>query len=141
MARNRMPRKYAPADRAAGTVHASKPGMGHRTFIDRDGVTWQVWDVHPQLAERRHNARRAPRSMLGPDRRDQRALADRRRRHEVRITVREGYEHGWLAFDSAAESKRLAPIPPDWDTLPDDSLIALCGRSVAASRTRRRLIE
>jgi hypothetical protein len=115
--------------------------MGHRTFVDRDGVTWQVWDVYPQLAERRHGPRRANPSALGVDRRDQRALADRRRRHEVRVPVRAGYEHGWLAFDSAAGSRRLAPIPPNWDALPDDTLIALCGRSVDAARLRRRLIE
>ena len=115
--------------------------MGERTFTDRDGVTWRVWDVHPQLAERRRSARRANFSAPVPLRRDQRALADRRRRHEVRVSVRAGYEHGWLAFDSAVGSKRLAPIPPDWDALPDDTLIALCSRSVAAARTRRRLIE
>lgn len=115
--------------------------MGHRTFVDRDGVTWQVWDVYPQLAERRRAARRGTVSILAAGSRDQRALLDRRHRHEVRVAVREGYEHGWLAFDSLAGSKRLAPIPADWETLTDDSLIALCGRSVAAARTRRRLIE
>ena len=57
------------------------------------------------------------------------------------MPVRAGYENGWLAFDSVLGSKRLAPIPPNWDTLPDDTLIALCGRGVDAARTRRRLIE
>jgi hypothetical protein len=115
--------------------------MGHRTFIDRDGVTWQVWDVYPQLAERRRVARRIPPSSLPAGARDQRSAGDRRHRHEVRVSVREGYEHGWLAFDSVAGSRRVAPIPAHWDALPDDSLIALCGRAVEAARTRRRLIE
>jgi hypothetical protein len=115
--------------------------MGHRTFVDRNGVIWQVWDVHPQLAERRRVARRTTPSTLAAGRRDQRALTDRRRRHEVRVAVREGYEHGWLAFDSVAGSKRLAPIPENWDALPDTTLIALCDRGVDAARTRRRLIE
>lgn len=115
--------------------------MGHRTFVDADGVMWKVWDVHPQLAERRRSARRATPSRLGAIARDLRAGVDRRRRQEVRVPVREGYEHGWLAFDSSVGSRRLAPIPPDWETLAESALLSLCNRGTDASRTRRRLIE
>lgn len=115
--------------------------MGHRTFVDAEGVTWTVWDVHPQLAERRRGARRVPPSRLGTTGRDLRAGVDRRRRAEVRVPVRKGYEHGWLAFDSAVGSKRLAPIPAGWDTVSESKLWALCQQGVDASRTRRRLIE
>ena len=115
--------------------------MGHRTFIDADGVVWQVWDVQPQLAERRRSARRVPPSRLGPDRHDNRTGVDRRRRLEVRVPVRHGYEQGWLTFDSVVGSKRLAPIPDGWDTLPEDSLLDLWRRGEEAARIRRRLIE
>lgn len=115
--------------------------MAHRTFIDSDGVTWSVWDVHPQLAERRRRARRAAPPRVAPDGREQRAGIDRRRRHEARVAVRDGYEQGWLAFDSVVGSRRLAPIPERWEELPAEGLLALCRQGVEAVRTRRRLIE
>ncbi len=125
----------------AGTFYAIRNGMGHRTFVDADGVTWEVWDVHPQLAERRRSARRSAPSRLGAVARDLRAGIDRRRRKEVRIPVREGYEHGWLAFDSTLGSRRLAPIPPGWDTLPASRLLEFWLQGTNATRIRRRLIE
>lgn len=125
----------------AGTFYAVCHGMGHRTFVDTDGVTWAVWDVHPQLVERRRSARRSAPSRLGAVARDLRTAIDRRRRTEVRIPVREGYEHGWLAFDSTLGSKRLAPIPPGWETLPDSRLLEFWMQGKDATRTRRRLIE
>lgn len=115
--------------------------MGHRTFTDADGVFWQVWDVHPQLAERRRQPRRVLPSRLGESERDKRSGVDRRRRTEVRVPVRDGFEHGWLTFDSVVGSKRLAPIPDGWDALPENSLLDLWRRSVDAARVRRRLIE
>jgi hypothetical protein len=115
--------------------------MGHRSFIDADGVVWQVWDVYPQLAERRRGPRRVPPSRLGPNTRDLRTGVDRRRRSEVRVPVRQGYEHGWLTFDSVVGSKRLAPVPEGWDALPEHSLLELWRRGEDAARIRRRLIE
>ena len=115
--------------------------MGRRTFTDADGVIWQVWDVHPQLAERRRGPRRVAPPRLVAGAHDHRAGADRRHRTETRVPVREGYEHGWLAFDSVLGSKRLAPIPDGWDALPEDSLRDLWRRGVDAARIRRRLIE
>ena len=132
---------HSPSAPPAGTFQASKRSMGHRTFIDADGVVWQVWDVHPQLAERRRGPRRVPPSRLGPNGRDQRTGVDRRRRAEVRVPVRQGYEHGWLTFDSVVGSKRLAPIPDGWEVLPEDSLLDLWRRGEDAARIRRRLIE
>ena len=115
--------------------------MGHRTFIDADGVVWQVWDVHPQLAERRRGPRRVPPSRLAPDGRDHRTGVDRRHRTETRVPVRHGFEQGWLTFDSVVGSKRLAPIPDGWDALPEESLLDLWRRGEDAARIRRRLIE
>ena len=36
---------------------------------------------------------------------------------------------GWLAFGSATEKRRLAPIPSGWAELPDDALGELCEKA------------
>jgi hypothetical protein len=74
--------------------------MATRTFQDRDGTGWLVWEVFPgeQL-----DAPVRGGTLLPPD------LAD-----------------GWLAFESEGEKRRLYPIPPRWLEYPDDSLEALC---------------
>ena len=41
----------------------------------------------------------------------------------------EQYREGWLVFESAAEKRRLAPVPKDWDSLSDRELSALCGQA------------
>jgi hypothetical protein len=115
--------------------------MGHRTFTDSDGVVWEVWDVHPQLCERRRTTRRVTPAGLGDRAVEQRRGTDRRRRHEVRVAVRDGYEHGWLTFDSVAGSRRLAPIPDGWDGLSEGALRDLWQRGEHVERLRRRLIE
>jgi hypothetical protein len=33
---------------------------------------------------------------------------------------------GWLCFESATEKRRLLPIPPDWQTAPEERLRLLC---------------
>ncbi|HEY1226624.1 MAG TPA: hypothetical protein VGF26_04830 [Ramlibacter sp.] len=115
--------------------------MAYRTFIDADGVTWQVWDVHPELAERRAADRRRMQVPPPTPPGDRRAGNERRRRAERRVQVRPGFEHGWLVFDSAVGVRRLAPGPPDWENLPDTSLVAWCRQALETGRTRRRLIE
>jgi hypothetical protein len=47
----------------------------------------------------------------------------------------EAYREGWLLFESATEKRRLAPVPADWEALPDDKLVELC--SAAAPQTTR----
>lgn len=32
---------------------------------------------------------------------------------------------GWLCFESEAEKRRLAPIPEDWQALPEERLVLL----------------
>jgi len=41
----------------------------------------------------------------------------------------EAYREGWLVFESASQKRRLAPVPPDWETLPEHSLAALCAKA------------
>ncbi|NUO64210.1 MAG: hypothetical protein HOQ11_06420 [Gemmatimonadaceae bacterium] len=111
--------------------------MASRTFIDADGVSWQVWDVHPELAERRQTDRRRGATTPANERR----AAERRRRAEKRVAVRPGFENGWLAFDSPLGLRRLAPIPHSWSNLPDGALAELCRSALDGGRPRRRLIE
>ena len=42
----------------------------------------------------------------------------------------EEYREGWLVFESAdGEKRRLAPVPPDWESLDDAELSALCSEA------------
>jgi hypothetical protein len=36
---------------------------------------------------------------------------------------------GWLAFESATEKRRIAPIPEGWTALSDEELASLCARA------------
>jgi hypothetical protein len=129
--------------------------MAHRTFIDAAGVEWQVWDVRPSWtwAERRRTDRRRGAGGLARDGRSQaprerpdgagvqeRRLGDRRGEGTRQLVVRNGYEDGWLTFECAGQRRRLTPIPPGWDTLPDLTLAELCRRSVDVG-VRPRLVE
>jgi hypothetical protein len=97
--------------------------MPYRIFQDSTGNEWQVWDVVPQLTERRRGE--ADRRVeIAPV-----AFADRRRderrlSYAHRAVLRGAYAHGWLCFDNGAAKRRLSPIPPDWTTCDDDTLEA-----------------
>jgi hypothetical protein len=68
-------------------------------------------------------------------------LTERRERAATRDHyLPEEYRDGWLVFESSkGEKRRLAPVPPDWESLPDDHLAALCTRATAtAPRIRER---
>jgi hypothetical protein len=49
-----------------------------------------------------------------------------RRASEKEGAVTPGREGGWLAFSSPVERRRLAPFPPDWESVADDQLADLC---------------
>jgi hypothetical protein len=103
--------------------------MGYRTFVDRDGSYWQVWDSQPTRVERRTMVdRRKPR--LFPWRETERRSGhDRRISSQRRITLAEGYGNGWLTFESLTEKRRLLPIPSQWETMSQDELRALCEKA------------
>jgi hypothetical protein len=92
--------------------------MPHRQFVDDDGAVWAVWDVRPaavgQTLDPRLAALRSGRAML-PE--VSRALAE-----------------GWLCFESEAEKRRLAPIPPGWDSFSAGELLRLCESAVGVRR-------
>ena len=68
--------------------------MPMRTFTDPNGTVWDVFEAHPGGAGRT------------PSR------------------VPENFRSGWLCFQSASERRRLAPIPPDWESWEVDRLVA-----------------
>lgn len=47
---------------------------------------------------------------------------------------------GWLTCETVGEKRRIAPIPDDWESLPDEELARLC-RSARQVRPSRRLVE
>jgi len=104
--------------------------MSYRTFVDRDGAYWQVWDSQPTKVERR---------VTGADRRrhkshawhglERRTGTDRRMTSQRRITLAEGYGAGWLTFESLNEKRRLTPIPGGWEELSQPELRTLCDKA------------
>jgi len=84
-------------------------GLGaHREFDDTHGVRWMAFAVYP-------SSTRVARSGL-----------------------RAQYQEGWLAFDSGVETRRLAPIPPEWHDLSDAELIEACQRAEVAPKRQPR---
>ena len=110
--------------------------MGYRTFVDRDGFYWQVWDSQPTRVERRltgsDRRNHKPFSWKGAERR---VGADRRLTSQRRITLNEGYGAGWLTFESLDEKRRLIPIPPRWDDLSQTELRLLCDKAKRIAKT------
>jgi hypothetical protein len=104
--------------------------MSYRTFVDRDGSYWQVWDSQPTKVERRVTAtdRRRPKlyAWHGVERR---TVADRRMTSQRRIILSEGYGAGWLTFESLNEKRRLTPIPNRWEELSQPELRTLCEKA------------
>ena len=99
--------------------------MAYREFTDQWGTQWRAWDVQPTSVERRNSK---PDAGVTPV-----VKEDRRRRAEnsgeVRLKMRPGWEGGWLSFESAAEKRRLVPLPKDWDKASDDQLKAWLGEA------------
>jgi hypothetical protein len=44
------------------------------------------------------------------------------------------YAGGWLTFESSAERRRLAPIPPDWERATREQMSEWCARATRARR-------
>jgi hypothetical protein len=104
--------------------------MSYRTFVDRDGSYWQVWDSQPTKVERRvteaDRRRHGSHVWRGVERR---AGTDRRTTSQRRITLSEGYGAGWLTFESLNEKRRLTPIPSRWEDLSQPELRGLCEKA------------
>ena len=110
--------------------------MSYRTFVDRDGAYWQVWDSQPSKVERRMSSgdrRHLNRfSWVGAERR---SGSDRRTTSQRRITLSEGYGRGWLTFESLVEKRRLVPIPSGWDHASNTELRTMCEQAKRIAKT------
>src|SRR5881394_3704998 len=84
-----------PLDMGRNRPVKSDKTMAHRTFVDRIGMTWEVWDVRPS----------SPVLLVASEREEQ-ALPE-----------------GWLCFQSGSTRKRLFPIPDGWESMAEDELI------------------
>jgi hypothetical protein len=115
------------------TERAAPEGrMPHRQFTDSKQTTWEVWDVEPGHAERRTRA--------ADGRKPKRPAAERRHTEDrARVRITSGLAHGWLAFESKHDRRRLAPIPADWDALDESALERLCELARPVGKPRRLL--
>jgi hypothetical protein len=52
----------------------------------------------------------------------------------------EQWNAGWLLFESAADSRRLSPIPADWHSRSEHELQQLCAAATPGKRTALRLL-
>jgi hypothetical protein len=112
--------------------------MSYRTFVDRDGSYWQVWDSQPTKVERRSSEADRRRTKYYPWREaERRSGTDRRVTNQRRITLSDGYGSGWLTFESLDEKRRLIPIPGHWEEFSQGELRALCEKAKRVAKTER----
>lgn len=102
--------------------------MAHRSFTDSLGRSWDVWTVVPANVERR----------LAQD--GKWSGPERRHTQEFRVRLGRQWTNGWLAFETAGEKRRLAPIPDAWEDLRVDALESLLQRARRVPPSRR-LVE
>ena len=114
--------------------------MTHRSFKDKEGKLWDVWQVHPSAAERRFVQRRVNDDERG-DALERRSGDERRvgeKEHTIsRATIAPEFTYGWLCFETAGEKRRLAPVPEGWDRADDETIEQWCcvAKPVARRKT------
>ena len=94
--------------------------MTYRRFTDSEGQTWEAWEVHPSVVERRMNEDR---------RGEPRPTTDRRQSREFRLVIPRELREGWLVIQARSEKLRVTPIPDGWSHLSDAELAALVERA------------
>ena len=124
--------------------------MTHRTFKDKQGRIWDVWQVHPSAAERRFVQRRVNDEDRGDalDRRsgDERRVSEKgdvgekghgeKAQGISRATIAPEFTYGWLCFETIGEKRRLAPVPEGWDRADDDTIEQWCCVAKAVPRRK-----
>lgn len=78
-----------------------------RQFTDANGTTWRVWDVWPRNS-------RTSTSAAHPG---------------LEVFPGANLSDGWLCFECDREKRRLAPVPPEWETCEPCVLEDLCARA------------
>lgn len=95
--------------------------MPYREFQDSDGSVWNVWDVVPtHIDDMNDNARRETNSA---------------RSRGTHAPVDRALARGWLCFQRGEEKRRLAPIPAEWQALPETRLQELLGNATHVQRS------
>jgi len=79
--------------------------MPLRTFVSRDGSTWNVWNVVPTIAHK-----------------------------DERIALSVGMARGWLCFECAGSKRRIVPTPDDWEAWSDDEMERALAEATQVSR-------
>jgi hypothetical protein len=125
--------------------------MSVREFQSPDGRQWRVWAVRPNSAitERRRLDRRITpvESLDDPPVLERRRSPDRRAAGGPRLRNRPGellpdrWREGWLVYeemprtpDTPCETRRLAPIPPQWESWSEAELAAQLARATLAQK-------
>lgn len=80
-----------------------------------------MWEVYPSAVERRMSGEFPAVGKDGPP--------SVERRREVRLLVPVELQQGWLAFQRGGDRRRLVPIPENWSTLDDETLLLLLERA------------
>lgn len=112
----------------------------HRTFLDDLARLWNAWEVIPAWGERRAAERRSQVEESGTRVVDRRTR-ERRHARGLRIALPPRLANGWIAFECADERRRIAPIPPGWEQLPEVGLRELWRGAEQLPPRRKRLVE
>lgn len=128
--------------------------MSVREFQSPDGRQWRVWEVRPNsaISERRRTDRRVTpvESLEDPPVLERRRSPDRRTVAASRARSRPGellpdrWRDGWLVYQEVSgaargtpEMRRLAPIPPQWESCSEAELAEQLGRASPSRRVTR----
>jgi hypothetical protein len=103
--------------------------MAHRTFVEEVGRAWQVWDTRPVQRGRAGVAPDFADGWLGFEAVTSAAGGDPRSGEPRAGSVAD--------VDGPDRPRRLAPIPPGWEALPDAALVGLLARARPAARHSR----
>jgi len=120
--------------------------MSVREFRAPDGRRWRVWAVRPNSAitERRRMDRRVTpvEALDDPPVLERRRSGNRRQRPRSRPgeLLPDRWRDGWLVYEDVStatgdhEMRRLAPIPPQWESCSEADLATHLARAIVSWR-------
>lgn len=93
--------------------------MRHRSFTDRNGISWTVSEV----------TKDAPTFTESRERRAEARSGNQRSAESTRLATR-AVDLPWLSFESPTARRRMSTVPAGWDDFPEDELEDLLAQSV-----------